>query len=219
MTKLIGPELSPKGKITSAVIFLHGLGSNGRDLLSIGEIISPSLPGTAFIAPNAPFETSFSAGGYQWFEYWGRTPFQIADDIAHTSPLIVELVESVAARFNIPHSKIVLCGFSQGTMMALYTGLRQIEGLGGIIGFSGIMMTPETLAFEKLKVMPPVLLVHGLQDAVVPAMASQQAQMVIKSLGGEAKYIQRPYLAHSIDQEGINAATKFCQDIFKKVSP
>jgi predicted esterase len=78
-------------------------------------------------------------------------------------------------------------------------------------------MTPETLAFEKLKEMPPVLLVHGLQDTVVPAMASQQAQMVIKSLGGEAKYIQRPYLAHSIDNEGIKAATEFCQKIFKKV--
>jgi phospholipase/carboxylesterase len=216
MKKLDGPEFTPKGKITSAIIFLHGLGSNGRDLLEIGEIISPQLPNTAFIAPNAPIPVPFATNGFQWFEYWGSTPVRIADDIAQASPMIVELVQSTAERFKIPVSKIILCGFSQGTMMALHTGLRQIEGLGGVIGFSGIMMTPETLAFEKLKDMPPVLLVHGLQDTVVPAIASQQAQMVIRSLGGEAKYIQRPYLTHSIDNEGIKAAVDFCKKIFAK---
>jgi phospholipase/carboxylesterase len=215
MHSLTGPEFTPKGKINNIVIFLHGLGSNGRDLLGLADVMAPHLPNTAFIAPNAPLATPFAGNGYQWFEYWDRTMGQISEGIAYAAPLIQELVDSVATRFKIPLNKIILCGFSQGTMMALDSGLRRIQGLGGIIGFSGILMNPETLAFEKLDPMPPVLLVHGLMDSVVPAVASMQAQMTIKALGGEAKYIQRPYLAHSIDNEGIEAAIKFCQKVFK----
>lgn len=211
---LNGPEYIPSISVTSAVIFLHGLGSNGDDLMGLAPLMRDSLPSTAFLAPNAPLPLPHSYGGYQWFEYWDRTPAQIADGIAQSTPMLIDFVKNVAARFDLPLSKIVLVGFSQGTMMSLQAGLRSLEGLGGIVGFSGALMSPETLAIEKNAILPPVLLVHGLQDPVVPALASQQAEMVLNMLGGKVTLVQRPFLQHSIDDEGIRQAVAFCRDIF-----
>lgn len=216
MTSLNGPEYIPSQPVKHAVIFLHGLGSNGQDLLSLAPMMAPQLPNTAFLSPNAPLSTPFSADGYQWFEYWDRTPMQILDGIANAVPMITEYIEDVCQRFDLDIENVVLCGFSQGTMMSLHVGLRKIEGLGGIVGFSGLLLSPETLAMEQVPQLPPVLLIHGMQDAVVPAVASVQADMALKMLGGDVKLVQRPYLQHSIDQEGIQEAVEFCQKIFDR---
>lgn len=217
MSPLTGPEYIPSKNIKNVVILLHGLGSNGDDLLNLAPILAQNLPNTAFLSPNAPLPTPFSAMGFQWFEYWDRTLGQINDGIHNAAPLLIDYIHAAEDRFGVPLENIVLLGFSQGCMMSLHIGLREIEGLGGVIGFSGVLMAPETLAFEKVKTLPPVLLVHGLQDNVVPAAASFQAEIVLKSLGADVKYIQRPYLAHSIDEAGIKAATEFCQKVFKQI--
>lgn len=214
MKKLSGPELLPKGPVKNVVIFLHGLGSNGADLLSLAPFMSGNLSDTAFLAPNAPLSMPQMAQAYQWFEYWDRTPMQILDGIKQSLPKLVAYIQDTCARFDLTPDKIILCGFSQGTMMALHVGLRMVEGLGGIIGFSGLMMSPETLMLEKVKKLPPVLLVHGLQDMVVPAAASFQAEMVLKTLGCDVRYIQRPALQHSIDDTGIKEAMKFCHRVW-----
>ncbi|MDB5477617.1 MAG: phospholipase/carboxylesterase [Alphaproteobacteria bacterium] len=213
MDGLTGPHFLPKGKITSLIVFLHGLGSNGDDLLGLAPVLSPSLPGTGYLAPNAPFRMDRTSG-YQWFDYWDRSLSQINDGVRHAAPMIADFVQAAAQEYQLPMQKIILCGFSQGTMMALHAGLRLIPDLGGIIGFSGVLMTPETLLFEKVSPLPPVLLVHGLQDTVVPAAASFQAQIALKALGGAVKYIQRPHLGHSIDDKGIEEAIKFSKNIF-----
>ena len=216
MNKLNGPEYIPSKNITSAVIFLHGLGSNGQDLLGLAPWMARDLPNTAFFAPNAPLPVPFTFNGYQWFEYWDRTPTQIEDGIRDAVPALVDFIENITLRFKIPLSKIALIGFSQGTMMSLHAGLRVLEGLGGIVGFSGALMAPESLEKEKLDELPPVLLVHGMQDPVVPAMASHYAETIIKKLGGNVTYIQRPFLVHSIDDVGINEAVKFLKTVFKE---
>ncbi len=215
---LSGPELIPP-KVKQAVIFLHGLGSNGDDLLGLAPYMKDALPGTAFLAPNAPYSVPMLANGFQWFELWDRSPMQIEQGVRAAAPLIADFVETTAERFNIPVSKIALVGFSQGTMVSLHAGLRLIDGLAGIVGFSGAMMTPETLASEKLKKMPPVLLVHGMQDPVVPAFASQQAEMIIRMAGGDVEYVQRPFLVHSIDDAGIKECIEFLQKAFSGEKP
>ena len=214
MKPLSGPEYLPQGKVKNVVILLHGLGSNGEDLLGLVPMLSPLLPQTAFLAPHAPLPTPFAAQGFQWFAYWDRTPLQMMADIKIATPLIVNFIHDTCTRFDITPQQIILCGFSQGTMMSLYTGLRFIDGLGGIIGFSGLLMSPETLPLEKVKNLPPVLLVHGLQDTVVPAAGSLQAEIILKSLGCDVTYVQRPSLGHSIDEQGIKAAVEFCQHVF-----
>lgn len=214
MPSLSGPEFIPTSKPDSAVIFLHGLGSNGDDLISLAPHFASVLPKTAFFSPNAPISLQQMANGFQWFEYWDRTIAQIEDDLSQAVPLIVDYVTKIADRLGIENKKIILCGFSQGTMMALHTGLRYIDDLGGIIGFSGALLSPETLGANRLQSLPPVLLVHGLQDEVVPAMASAQAEILLRTLGADVHYVQRPSLAHSIDNKGLEEAGKFCQQIF-----
>lgn len=208
-TALSGPEFVPPGRVARAVIFLHGLGSNGDDLMGLAPIMADALPNTAFFGPNAPHGVPFTFNGFQWFEYWDRTPGQILDGVRTSAPLIADYVDHVATRLTIPVSSIFLVGFSQGTMMALHAGLRLIDGLGGIVGFSGALVSPETLGTEKLKKMPPVLLVHGMNDPVVPVFASQQADTYIKSVGGTSQFMARPMLMHSIDNAGIAAAARF----------
>ena len=211
-TSLTGPEHIPP-RVTSAVIFLHGLGSNGDDLLGLAPYFEKELPNTAFLAPNAPHPVMMTYNGFQWFDLWDRSTMQIEQGVRAAAPLIVDLVSGTARRFNIPPSKIILVGFSQGTMMALHAGLRLIDGLGGIVGFSGAMISPETLAEEKLQHMPPVLLVHGLADPIVPAMASSYAENTIRAAGGEVRLVQRPFLVHSIDDTGIAEAVSFAKKI------
>ena len=215
MSSLTGPEFVPFGEIKQVVILLHGLGSNGDDLLGLVPMMVTDLPGTAFLAPNAPISTPFTSGGYHWFDYWDRNVLQINDGIKAATPLIVEYINDVCTRFNLSRDRIILCGFSQGCMMALYAGLRLLEGIGGIIGLSGVLMMPETLALEKTATLPPVLLAHGLQDTVVPALASYQAEMILKSLGAEVSYLQRPVMGHSIDNHVIKAVTTFCRKVFQ----
>ena len=214
MKHLTGPEFLPSRNVSSAVIFLHGLGSNGNDLLSLSPWMSRDLPNTAFFAPNAPLPVPFTLNGYQWFEYWDRTPAQIEDGVRDATPSLVDFVENVTLKLKIPVSKIALVGFSQGTMMSLHAGLREIQGLGGIVGFSGALMAPESFGQEKLKKLPPVLLVHGVQDPVVPIIASRYAETAIQKFGGDVRLVERPYLPHSIDDVGISESVKFLQRIF-----
>lgn len=213
-TELTGPEYIPSQPVKHAVIFLHGLGSNGHDLLGLSSFMTQALPDTAFFAPNAPLPVPGTHDGYQWFQYWDRTAFQIIADIRQTVPLLIDYINAICARFDLQPSDVVLCGFSQGTMIGLHVGLRHIENLGGIIGFSGMLLSPETLVEEKLPELPPVLLVHGMQDPVVPFIASQQAEAALMFIGGEVSLIERPDLQHSIDETGIVAATDFCRNIF-----
>lgn len=214
MKNLTGPDYIPSKKVTSAVIFLHGLGSNGQDLLGLSAWMARDLPNTAFFAPNAPIGVPFTFNGYQWFEYWDRTPAQIEDGMRAAVPLLTAYIKNITARTKVPPSKIVLVGFSQGTMMALHAGLRVIKGLGGIIGYSGSLLAPDSFNEQKMDNLPPVLLIHGTQDPVVPASASAAAEKLIAAAGGEVVYIKRPYLVHSIDDVGIAEAVKFLQTIF-----
>lgn len=212
---LSGPERLPD-TINSAIIFLHGLGSNGDDLLGLSPYFQKSMPHTAFLSPNAPYGVPMTYNGYQWFELWDRSTLQIEQGVRSAAPMISHYIEQTSHRFKIPTKKIILVGFSQGTMMALHTGLRVSSDLGGIVGFSGAMISPETLLDDKLASLPPVLLIHGLADPIVPAIASFQAEQTIRQSGGDVRYVQRPFLVHSIDDVGIQEAVSFSSNILNK---
>ncbi len=214
MTDLTGPELLPAGGVAAVkkiVIFIHGYGSNGADLLGLAPQLQSRLPNTAFLAPNAPTPLHNSYNGYQWFSIWDCTPWQIEQGLRTVTPLVVAYIKAQCARFNVTTKDVVLIGFSQGTMIALHLGLRHVADLAGIIGYSGAMLTPESFLTEKHKTLPPVLLVHGLMDNVVPWGASQLAADIIRNNGGTVDTLFRPMLPHSIDNEGIQAGITFLQ--------
>jgi phospholipase/carboxylesterase len=215
MTLLTGPELLPAGgekAVKKLVIFIHGYGSNGDDLIGLAPYFKDALPNTAFLSPNAPSPVPNSYNGYQWFSIWDCTPWQIEQGLRNVTPALVDYITAQTQRFNLTMRDVALVGFSQGTMLSLHIGLRHINGLAGVIGYAGAMLTPETFSKEKQNPLPPVLLVHGMMDNVVPWAASQMAGEMIRTNGGTVETLFRPTLMHSIDNEGIAAGVRFLKN-------
>jgi len=220
MKKLTGPDYIPKdNKISSLVIFLHGFGADGQDLISLAPYFAQHLPNTAFFAPDGPETCEISPFGRQWFslmrydsEYMRRqsatqsTAFEaMLPGARDAAPVIQNYLDDLRAEYEIPAEKVALVGFSQGTMMALHVGLRQNDPLAALVGFSGALVGASRLPEEKTADCP-VLLVHGEEDDMLPVHAVDLAREGLQAAGIEPNVIKRPGLPHAIDEEGIKAA-------------
>lgn len=197
-------------KPTSAVIFLHGVGSNGQDLIALAPPLAEALPNTVFISPDAPFEYDMALGYpnmFQWFSLQNRAPEAMLEGVRDAQPLVDELIEEIAAKYELPAGKIALFGFSQGTMTSLFVAPRRAEKLAGIVGCSGALLAPELLSEAASK--PDICLIHGEQDDVVPFSAMQIAEKTLRANGFSVQAHVRPNLPHSIDMQGIEFAKKF----------
>lgn len=196
---------------TSAVIFLHGVGSNGRDLISLAPLLAEALPHTVFISPDAPFEYD-AAPGYegmhQWFSLSDRAPEKMLAGLRNAQPLVDELIDNVLAKYALDASKLALFGFSQGTMTSLFVGARRKEKIAAIVGCSGALLAGETLSAEATA-KPDICLIHGEDDDVVPFAAMAKAESILKENGFIVESHARPGLPHSIDLDGIETAKKF----------
>lgn len=203
----VGP--TSEGKPKSIVLFLHGLGSNGDDLIALAPYFANVLPDTVFVSPNAPEHCDMAPAGYegsyQWFSLQDRDPDTMLRLVKEASPKLEVFIDEILDYYQLPASKLVLVGFSQGTMMSLYTGLNYKEQLAGIVGFSGALIN-EDHALQANK-QTPVLLVHGEEDDVVPYDAMAMAQFRMKEQGYiNLETLSCPGLAHSIDEAGLKAA-------------
>lgn len=200
-------------KPTGVVVFLHGYGSNGHDMISLADHWVHDHPDLAFIAPNAPNNHESSAFGYQWFSLNGRSHENIMEGLAHTTSVINPLIDDISAKWDIPSHKIVLVGFSQGCMLGIYHGLYSKFAFGGVIGFSGRVI-PNSHVSPAHK--PPLLLIHGGDDDVVLPEDYHEGLGYLHEhrVGYEALF--RPHLAHNIDDSGIQASRRFLNRIFVK---
>lgn len=211
-TALKGPELAPKSGVTKRlVIFLHGLGADGNDLLSIGPMLE--LPDTHFISPNAPFDCDMAPYGYQWFSLLDRNPTKILEGIKIAEPILNTFIDAQLARFSLTPKDVALIGFSQGSMMSLYTAPRRAEPIAGVVGISGALFGHELLAAE-LKSRPPVCLIHGTHDEVVPFSAMGMAEIALGAADIEIEAHARPNLGHGIDEEGVDITARFLRRVF-----
>jgi phospholipase/carboxylesterase len=196
----------------SAVIFLHGLGDSGSGgLLEIGRIWQRALPTTEFICPDAPFAFDMAPpdfGGRQWFSLREFTTASIEQGVKNAAPILDAYIDEVLASRNLKPNKLALVGFSQGTMMALHVALRRTESIAALLGYSGMLAFPAALNVEK-KSAPPVLLIHGMRDEVVPFRAMAEAAAALKAAGIDARTLACPDLGHSIDDAGIAAGMQF----------
>jgi phospholipase/carboxylesterase len=213
---LDGPSEAPKsgGKAKQLVVFLHGYGSNGEDLISLAPYWADLLPDAEFVSPNAPFPCEMNPfGGFQWFGLEDRDPaMKLAGTRAAATILDAYLDQALKAR-GLDESKLALVGFSQGTMMSLHVGPRRTKAPAAIVGYSGALIGADALAAD-LKSKPPVLLVHGTGDQMVPFPAMAAAAQVLQSLGVKVETLARPGLPHSIDPEGLTAGGKFIHQHF-----
>lgn len=213
-----GPGLTPQSgqKAKNLVIFLHGYGSSGDDLISLAPYWSKMMPDTEFLAPNGTEAWEGYASGYQWFSLQEFTPTSVRTGLNATQPHLKKyILEALAAR-NLSPRDLAIVGFSQGSMVALDM-IFALPNLGGIISYSGGFYPSETALPHKPY--PEILLVHGDADNVVPYNYFLEAEAQLKKLGLSPQTLTCPGLGHSIDEEGLKAGGKFLTRLFAQEQP
>ena len=212
--QLDGPRLEPKsGTAKQLVVFLHGYGADGNDLIDIGRAWQGLLPDAAFVSPHAPRPCGQSPMGREWFPLTVRDPNERWAGVNAAAPDLQAFLDDELKRRGLPPKALALVGFSQGTMMALHVGLRRAVAPAAIVGFSGMLVAPEELDPEafiaEITSRPPVLLVHGDQDQVIPVQALMHAAQGLAALGVPAEWHVSPGIGHGIDQEGLRQGGEF----------
>lgn len=210
-----GRRGAAKGTARYLVVFLHGYGADGNDLLGLAEPLAPHLPDTVFVAPDAPERSAMNPMGFQWFPIpWidGSSEEQAEAGMARAVKDLDAFLDQVMEEEGVTAAQTVLVGFSQGTMMSLHVAPRRTEAVAGVVGFSGRLMAPETLAAET-KVRPPVLLIHGDQDDVVPPQSLPAAAEALQGAGWTEVYAHiMKGTAHGIAPDGLSVALAFARD-------
>lgn len=202
------------GKATSAVIFVHGYGADGADLLGLADPLAPHLPDTAFHAPDAPDRCTGNPFGFQWFPIpWldGSSEAEAAEGLARAAEDLNAYVDGVLAAEGLAPDRLALVGFSQGTMMSLHIAPRRDAALAGVVAFSGRLLAPERLAAEA-RVKPPVLLLHGDADPVVPFSDMDKAGDALVAAGFETYAHVMKGTGHGIAPDGLSVALHFLRD-------
>lgn len=209
---------APLGQARSVVIFVHGYGANGADLLGLADPLAPHLPHTAFYSPDAPENCQGNPFGFQWFSIpWldGSSEETSRAGIARAAADLNAFVDRVLADEGLAPEALALVGFSQGTMMSLHIAPRRPAPLAAVVGFSGRLLAPESLAAQTLS-RPPVLLIHGDADPMVPVQSLPEAADALTGAGFETYAHVCRGLGHSIDNEGLSLALGFLHDKLPK---
>ena len=209
-----GRRAPTSGRAKSLVVFLHGYGADGDDLLGLADPLAPHLPNAVFVAPNAPERCSGNPFGYQWFPIpWldGSSEAAAAAGIAASAAALNAFLDARLAEEGLTDAAMALVGFSQGTMMALEVAPRRAAPVACVVGFSGRLIAPERLAGE-ITAKPPILLIHGDRDEMVPPSSMPEAAAVLTRVGIETYTHVSPGTAHGIAPDGLGAALGFLQD-------
>ena len=209
-----GPRLEPKGRAKQLVVFLHGYGADGRDLIAIGKQWQALLPDAAFVAPNAPEPCAGAPMGRQWFPLTMRDPDERWTGVNKAAPGLHAFLDAELDRLDLDDSKLALVGFSQGTMMALHVGLRRTRPPGAIVGFSGLLVGPEHLLRDESKSVPPIFLAHGSEDTVIPADALFMAADGLAAADIACQWHLSVGVAHGIDAPAMSHAALFLSTCF-----
>lgn len=186
------------------------MGVDGDDLIDLGYNWAPSMLKAEFIAPHAPFACDMGGPGRQWFSVQDRTPEVLYAGIQTAAPLLDAYLDQVLAQRRLDDSHLALVGFSQGAMMALHVGLRRPRPLAGIVAIAGKLHGPEHLA-DEIRSRPPVLLVHGDQDPMVPYASMAQAEASLRAVGVPVSSVTRPGMGHGIDDDTVDAVGTFLE--------
>lgn len=217
MTNLLaldGPRIGPAagGAPDRLVVLLHGLGADGNDLIGLAPYWAERLPTSAFVSPHAPFPCDMAPYGRQWFSLQDRTPARVLAGVQAAAPILDAFLDAELSRWGLTPDRLALVGFSQGTMMSLYVAPRRATAIAGVVGYSGALVGPERLP-EDIRSRPPVLLVHGDADTIVPVQASQLAERQLAGEGVPVRFVRRPGLPHSIDEAGLAEGGAFLADV------
>lgn len=213
---LDGPRVPPKdgAKADRLVVFVHGYGANGDDLIGLAPYFQRAMPSAAFVSPNAPERVPGQPFGHQWFGITRLDPELMAAGADSAAPILNAFLDQELERLGLDGTRLALVGFSQGTMMALHVGLRRKVQPAAILGYSGALVAAERLAAE-MTVRPPIALVHGDADPMVPVSALQAAVNTLGATGLPVRWHVSRGVGHSIDPEGLQLGIGFLQAAFE----
>jgi phospholipase/carboxylesterase len=220
---LDGPRVQPAdgGAANKLVVLVHGYGADGNDLIALAPYLQRALPDAAFVAPDGPSPCDMSPMGRQWFPIdlddpsrMSRDPARMLDRFSSMSaaadevvPMLNGFIDDELSRLGLGGDALSLIGFSQGTMMSLHIGLRRDPAPAAIVGFSGALLAPDALEGAKIS-RPPVQLIHGDQDDLVPPLAMYAAATALGRAGVPTGFHVSPGIGHGIAPDGINIAVQ-----------
>jgi phospholipase/carboxylesterase len=184
------------------VVLLHGLGADGFDLIDLAPGWGKAVPDALFVAPHAPEPCDVAPYGRQWFSVQDRTPARMLAGMQVAAGHLAAFLDAETARLGLSAGDVALMGFSQGAMTALFTGLRHAPPPAAILAYSGRLLGAEALLAER-RARPPVLLVHGEADEIVPASGSREAEAALRAAAVPVESAYRPGLGHGLDDAGI----------------
>ncbi len=206
-----GRRAAKSGDSKSLVILLHGYGADGNDLLGLADSLAGQLPDTVFVAPDAPNRCSGNPMGYEWFPIpWldGSTEQAAYAGMMRALEDLDGFIDATILSERVTAAETILLGFSQGTMMSLQIAPRRAAPVAAVVGFSGRLLAPEKLAGET-KSKPPVLLLHGDCDDMVPPTSMPAAAAVLGAAGFEVHTHVSKGMAHGIAPDGLAVASRF----------
>lgn len=215
MAMLDGPRFGPaSGEAPKRLVVLcHGVGADGNDLIDLGPYWSRAMPDAVFVSPHAPEPYDMAPIGRQWFSIGNLDPATLGNGVRRARAALDGFIDAELARLGLPDDAYALAGFSQGAMTVLFTGLRRTTKPRAILAYSGALIAPESLGAE-LAGRPPVLLVHGEADEVVPVSRSRDAETVLRANEVPVQSLYVPKLGHGIDESGLSAGALFLQRAF-----
>jgi phospholipase/carboxylesterase len=216
---LSGPSFPPQSgdKPKRLVILLHGLGANGDDLIGLAPYWAPLLPDAEFLSPNAPFPCDMAPYGYQWLSARDASPEARLSGARAAATILDGFIDDELKKRDLTEAQLALVGFSQGTMMSLFVGPRRERQLAGIVGFSGRLIAPALLKGE-IRSRPPILLVHGTDDAMVPFDSMAEAETALIDAGITVETLSCPGVGHGIDEEGLRRGGQFLKRVLSAES-
>ena len=213
--ELSGPTQKPLsgGPPKQLIVLLHGYGSDGNDLIGLAPHWAPMMPDAEFVAPHAPYPCEMAPFGHQWFSLSDDSPTARLAGVRAAATLLDAFLDGALKARGLDDSQMAMVGFSQGTMMSLFVAPRRAVAPAAVVGYSGALIGPEELA-KEIRVRPPILLVHGDADPVVPHSELAWARKALSELGVPVTVETRPRLAHSIDERGLMLGGRFLAKAF-----
>jgi phospholipase/carboxylesterase len=217
---LDGPRLPPAagGTARQLVVFLHGYGADGNDLIGLGREWARVLPHTAFVSPHAPEPCGMAPMGRQWFNLTFRDPGEMVRGVTHAAPALNAFLDAEIKKHDLGSRALALVGFSQGTMLALGAGLARNPPLAAIVGYSGALASVEALPKDPVTA-PAILLVHGDMDEVIPLDAMLIAREQLAQAGIAVEWHVAQGIGHGIDAEGLRLGGAFLKQAFAAAGP
>ncbi|MEK9672522.1 MAG: dienelactone hydrolase family protein [Rhodospirillaceae bacterium] len=213
--QLTGPLVMPRdgSKPEQIVLLLHGVGADGDDLINLATYFGKVLHKAVFIAPNAPFRFDGAPSGHQWFSIADPSKEQKLEGVLMSAPILNLLIDHLLEEYGLDESKMAIVGFSQGCMMALHVAPRRAKQLAAVIGYSGALIGADLLPGE-MKTKPPVLLMHGNMDPIVPPDMMRHAEDTLKAAGIPVAAYLCPNLGHGLDDMCIQLGMEFLAEMF-----